>query len=304
MNGPIRALLAWTAVLSVGIAGAAFADPPDGEKKEQKPAPCKFKGAQRTVTNTDTGVIIEIASDDPAVVEDIQAFHAEFPEGWGKGPGHGGADRGLWMAEVATRTVTNTDNGVRIEISSDDPAVVETIQARAAQGPGMRHGRRPGGWGPCMVEGAERTVTNTDNGVTVQITSDDPEVVAKIQDRAADVQDRPMAGRGPGRGESRGLGRGEGRGEGRGPEAGRKGYRERCGKGHGQKHGQRHGRRHGKRCGCAHHGRPGWIEGAERAVTNTDSGVLIEITSDDPEVVEVIQGRHADRPAKRGQRSR
>jgi hypothetical protein len=36
------------------------------------------------------------------------------------------------------------------------------------------------------IEGTERTVTNLDNGVRIQITSDDPEIVQTIQERFAD----------------------------------------------------------------------------------------------------------------------
>ena len=299
MNGRIRVFLVFASACCMVGALTVLAGPPEGETDDGAPPPCGFKDAQRTVTNTETGVIIQVTSENPEVVEAIQAFHADFPKGCGKGHGAGRAERGLCGIEGATHTVTNTDNGVSIEISSDDPAVVETIQARAAQGPGMGHGRGPGpgGWGPCMVEGAERTVTNTENGVTVQITSDDPDVVAKIQDRAADVQDRPMADRGPrpdrkARGEGRGMGRGEGRGKGRGHGRGPGGPGQGWGRG-----------------GPPHEGF-GPIEGAQRTVTQTDNGVIIEITSDDPAVVEIIQQRWADppqkpgKPGKRGNRGR
>jgi hypothetical protein len=46
--------------------------------------------------------------------------------------GHGG---GHGTVEGAQYTVTNTENGVTIVITSDDPAVVKLIQARYAQFP-------------------------------------------------------------------------------------------------------------------------------------------------------------------------
>jgi TusA-related sulfurtransferase len=42
---------------------------------------------------------------------------------------------------------------------------------------------------PCGVKGAEKAVTNTDNGVTITITSKDPAVVKKIQDAAAKMKE-------------------------------------------------------------------------------------------------------------------
>ena len=118
--------------------------------------------------------------------------------------------------EGAERTVTNTETGVLIEISSDDAAVAEEIQARFAErddkdrtldvgkrrgrhGPGKRHGRRgPGGFGLMRpIEGAERTVTNLDNGVRIEITSEDPEIVQTVQEGLAESPPGPWCPHGP-----------------------------------------------------------------------------------------------------------
>ena len=41
---------------------------------------CQIEGAEYTVTNSDNGVVIKITSEDPAVVELIQACFAKFPQ--------------------------------------------------------------------------------------------------------------------------------------------------------------------------------------------------------------------------------
>jgi TusA-related sulfurtransferase len=196
----------------VKLIQAHHADRPDGSTGPP------FGDVQHAVTNEDNGVVIDITSDNADVVQRIQAHFAERADkaaGQGRGFRH---HRGPWAPkpiEGAERKVTNTDTGVNIEISSDDPAVVEQIQARftnengkgpgpcvqgqsGRRGPGKgmgRHrgfrgakGRRgPGGFGLMRpIEGTERTVTNLDNGVRVQITSDDPDIVATLQERFAE----------------------------------------------------------------------------------------------------------------------
>lgn len=42
----------------------------------------------------------------------------------------------------------------------------------------------------CMVEGAEVTVENTDEGVIVRITSKDPAIVKQIQEKAVKVKEQ------------------------------------------------------------------------------------------------------------------
>jgi len=42
---------------------------------------------------------------------------------------------------------------------------------------------------PCQIEGAEKTVVNTADGVTITITAKDPAVVKKIQEAMAKMKD-------------------------------------------------------------------------------------------------------------------
>lgn len=205
----------------VELIQAHHADRPEG------PAGPPFGDVQHTVTNKDNGVVIDITSENAEVVQRLQAHFAERADkapGQGRGFKRHGGDWGPKPIEGAERKVTNTDTGVLIEISSDDPAVVEQIQARVAdedgkgrgpclqdqggrRGPGKakgRHGgfrgakgrRGPGGFGLMRpIEGTERTVTNLDNGVRVEITSEDPEIVATVQERFANFP--PEGWRGP-----------------------------------------------------------------------------------------------------------
>jgi TusA-related sulfurtransferase len=99
----------------------------------------------------------------------------------------------------AKREVTNMDNGVRIRVTSDDPAVVKRIQANAAahgekiKEAGPRHQQMC----PVAVEGANVKVTNLDNGAELEITSDKPEAVKEIQSRAARVAGEPVRRKAP-----------------------------------------------------------------------------------------------------------
>jgi TusA-related sulfurtransferase len=152
-------------------------------------ADCKIEGVQRTVTNTDTGAIIELTSEDATVVEAIQAHVAQAPGRCGKRKGCAGHGMHGELDGVQ-RTVTNTDMGVIIEITSEDPALIEIMQTRHARASDNQQGR-PGCVGRGMhgrLEGVQRTVTNTDTGVIIEITSDEPAAVAVIQARFANME--------------------------------------------------------------------------------------------------------------------
>jgi TusA-related sulfurtransferase len=253
------------AVCSVVMAESVVAGAPgDG----RGPGLHRLEGVTRTVTNTENGVLIEVSSDDADVVTLIQSRHPERPEGTPR-------------REAVERKVTNIENGVAVDITSDDPEVVQRIQKRFAEtpdqgfrkgrkGPGQRPGHRRGRGFRKAIEGAERTVTHTETGVLIEISSDDPDVIDTIQARFADrdeTERRPALRKHGGR---------------RGP-----------GKGHGRK-GEFRGR--AQRRGPRGFGLMRPIEGAERTVTNTESGVRVEVTSDDPEVVAAIQERFANLP--------
>ncbi len=70
----------------------------------------------------------------------------------------------------ATVDVTNIDNGVMVQITSDNPKTIKKIQEKTAK---------------CKCDGkmnAQCEVTKIDNGATIRITSDDPEMVKHIQE--------------------------------------------------------------------------------------------------------------------------
>jgi TusA-related sulfurtransferase len=252
--------------LLVGL-GTAVAVPPGPGGGGVGPGPCQLEGVTRTVTNTENGVLIQVSSDDPAVVKLIQAHLANPPDGPAGPPFEG-----------VQHTVTNKDNGVVIDITSENAEVVQRIQAHFAEqadkaaGQGRGFKRHRGQGAPKPIEGAERKVTNTEKGVLIEISSDDPAVVEQIQARFAE---RDAKGRGPGL-QDQGGRRGPGKGKGR--HGGFRGFK---------------GRR-----GPGGFGLMQPIEGTERSVTNLDNGVRIEITSEDPQVVQTIQERFAEFPPK------
>ena len=120
--------------------------------------------------------------------------------GRGRGPRNDmRADRDVFHSllshhEQIRRTVNNTEHGVETLTESDDPDVVRMIQAHVAamhrrveDGRGLRY------WDELFAEifrhhaSIELEVENTERGVRVVETSDDPAVVALIQAHAAVV---------------------------------------------------------------------------------------------------------------------
>lgn len=86
---------------------------------------------------------------------------------------HGGKGSCPMGVKGAKVEATNIDNGITVNITSDDPEVVKQIQECAAN---------------CKCEGKKKVkceVTNIANGVTMAITSDDPKVVKDIQEHRA-----------------------------------------------------------------------------------------------------------------------
>ncbi len=221
----------------------------------------------RTVTNIENGVRIEVSTDDPALVQRIQERHAESAN----------HPRGRMFKNV-TRTVTDTDTGVVIEMTSDDPDVVAQLQKRFAEGSGPGFGRwNRGPRGPMApIEGAVHEVTNLDNGVSITITSDDPAAVQKIQERFTQQNLNQQAQ----------------------TQQNGKVARQRGQRGTGMGQGRHRGMRHrGNGPGPQGFGLMRPIEGTERTVTTLDNGVQIDITSEDPQVVKELQERFAKMPA-------
>lgn len=80
------------------------------------------------------------------------------------------------------RTVTNLDNGARIEMNSTDPAVVSTLQTHMAADT-----KSAGCCKDCPMGNTAWThkVENTDNGVVLFLTADSKDEIGKIQTAAA-----------------------------------------------------------------------------------------------------------------------
>jgi hypothetical protein len=81
------------------------------------------------------------------------------------------------------KTVTNTDNGARIEMTASDPEMVKTLQAHVAD-------ESKKGCGPdCPMANAawSHKVENTDKGVVVTLTASSKDDVAKLQTAVAEM---------------------------------------------------------------------------------------------------------------------
>ena len=85
------------------------------------------------------------------------------------------------MMKGVERTVTNIDNGVRIEITSADPALVQTLQTQmAAEGKGSC-------CKDCVLSNAawSKKVENTSKGVVLTLTAASKDEVGNLQTKAA-----------------------------------------------------------------------------------------------------------------------
>jgi TusA-related sulfurtransferase len=88
------------------------------------------------------------------------------------------------MMKGVERTVTNTADGVRIEMKSSDPEMVQTLQAH------MNAENKPGGCcKDCPMSNAawSRKVENTRDGVVLTMTASSPDDVSKLQTAAASM---------------------------------------------------------------------------------------------------------------------
>ena len=154
-----------------------------------------------TIQNTDKGIDVTITTDDDVQelqndvqekLDDFLAALAKMPEARGRGAQ---ADRPahlpmLLMQGDATASARNTDTGVVISITSDDAAAVQKIQEGAAEwqerAQRMHQMRRQ--WQDRREahellgdENVTIKTMETDGGVVVTVTSDDPATQAKIQ---------------------------------------------------------------------------------------------------------------------------
>lgn len=118
---------------------------------------------------------------------------------------HAQRAEGKNLRDKFEKTVTNISNGVVIEITSDDAEAVEKIQERLGKDSERKarnqKANRPECDDPPKVE---RKVENISNGIRITITSDDPEFVERIQERAAKQREQGTRGGGRGAGQMRG----------------------------------------------------------------------------------------------------
>ena len=82
------------------------------------------------------------------------------------------------------RTVTNLDNGVRIQMTSADPALVQTLQAKITS-----DAKTVGCCGSCILANAAwtRKVESNEKGVVLTLTANSPAEVGKLQAAAVDL---------------------------------------------------------------------------------------------------------------------
>lgn len=91
------------------------------------------------------------------------------------------------MMWAAKREITKTAKGVRIRVTSDDPAYARRIRTHCATHEqtlaqaGPRHQQTC----PAAVKGARVRITTLAHGAELEITADAPEAIAEIQARAA-----------------------------------------------------------------------------------------------------------------------
>jgi hypothetical protein len=81
------------------------------------------------------------------------------------------------------RAVTNLDNGARLELTSDDPDVVKTLQVH------MAGEKKEGCSKDCPLSNAAWTqkVENTDKGVVVTLTAESKDEIGKLQTALASM---------------------------------------------------------------------------------------------------------------------
>lgn len=142
------------------------------EAELEKPmgAPHVFENkVTRSVENIENGVIITLTTEDEESLEHLQNM-TEMPT-------HGPMMD--WMEDV-DQAINVLDNGVEITLTSEDPEVVEKLQnlpEPGSMGGGPGHMPMPMFFG----EDVERSVETIENGIVITLTSEDPEVVEKLQ---------------------------------------------------------------------------------------------------------------------------
>ncbi len=135
-----------------------------GKKGEHRPM-LDLSKIKRTVENTAQGVVITLTSDDATIVAKLQEKK----------------DRPEPKDSKITHTEEKISNGVKVTISSTDADTAKKVQEREDKG-GMMMGKMHGvKEGFKMMKDVKRTVTELDNGISFTLTSDNKDIVAKLQ---------------------------------------------------------------------------------------------------------------------------
>ena len=162
-------------IIAAGAGGAsvisrASADETQIERPEMEKG-MFLRKVDRTVEKIENGVIITLTTDDATELERLQHM-TEMPD---HGPGGG-------LMDEVDQAFNVLDNGVQITLTSEDPETVEKLQNLPEEGP---FGPGHGGHGPRLPffsEDVTRSVEEIDNGVVITLTSDDEDMVEKLQD--------------------------------------------------------------------------------------------------------------------------
>jgi hypothetical protein len=114
------------ALLALVVSSAAFAcDKEAGMKTAGHECPVSMKGVERTVTNLDNGVRIEMASADPAMIQTLQTKMAA--------EGKGSCCKDCVMSNAAwSKKVENTPKGVVVTVTAGSKDEVGKLQTMAA----------------------------------------------------------------------------------------------------------------------------------------------------------------------------
>lgn len=137
------------------------------ERHMENPEQFEHK-VDRIVENIENGVMITLTTEDAEALEKLQSM-TEMPQG----------PKMDWMNDV-DQAFNILDNGVQITLTSEDSEVVEKLQNLPEPRPmGQGHGHMP--MPPFFGENVERSVEIIDNGVVITLTSEDAEIVEKLQ---------------------------------------------------------------------------------------------------------------------------
>lgn len=171
-------------IIAAGAGGASVisrASADDTEMERPQMEPNNFvKKINRTVENIENGIIITLTTDDATELERLQTM-TEMPM---HGPGGG-------LMDEVDQAFNVLDNGVQITLTSEDPEVVEKLQNLPEEGP---FGPGHGGHGPKLPffsEDVTRSVEEIENGIVITLTSDDEDMIEKLQNFEWEPKEHP-----------------------------------------------------------------------------------------------------------------